>query len=70
MGEIVNLNRVRKRRARARAALDAKENRVRFGRTAVETAEDRRAEVSRATLLDDSFREPEPPPGPSPTDRA
>ena len=70
MGEIVNLNRIRKRRARARAALDAKENRVRFGRTAVETQQDQRPEVSRATLLDDSFRKPEPSSDPSSTNLA
>ena len=52
MGEIVNLNRVKKRRARARDAALAEENRVRFGRTNVAKLNDRRAEAARRALLD------------------
>ena len=33
MGEVINLNKVRKRKARTDAAAQAAENRVRFGRT-------------------------------------
>ena len=33
MGEVINLNKARKRKARADAAAQAAENRVRFGRT-------------------------------------
>ncbi len=59
MGEIVNLNRARKRLARAREALDAKQNRVRFGRTIVETTNDHRRESAREALLDGKLPEPD-----------
>ena len=57
MGEIVNLNRARKRLDRAREALDAKENRVRFGRTRAEKACDHRAGKIREALLDGKLPE-------------
>ncbi len=44
MGEIVNLRRMKKRRARAEAADAARESRVRHGRTAAERQNDQRAE--------------------------
>ena len=59
MGEIVNLNRARKRLARAREALDAKENRIRFGRTGAEKQNDHRAEITREALLDGKLPEPD-----------
>ena len=52
MGEIVNLRSMKKRLARAAEAREAKENRVRHGRTKAETANDRRAETRRTGLLD------------------
>ncbi|TLU73829.1 DUF4169 family protein [Lichenicoccus roseus] len=42
MGEIVNLNQVRKQRARAEARKLAQENRVRHGRTGAQKQSDRR----------------------------
>ncbi|WP_428375806.1 DUF4169 family protein [Lichenicoccus sp.] len=43
MGEIVNLNQVRKQKARAEARHQAQENRVRHGRTGAQKLNDRRA---------------------------
>ena len=60
MGEIVNLNRARKRRARAQEAALAEENRVRFGRTGTAKLNDRRAEEQRRALLDGVRREDVP----------
>ena len=50
MGEIVNLRRVRRRKQRETVALEAAENRVRFGRTAAERDEEaqRKATLERA----------------------
>jgi len=56
MGEIVNLRSVKKRLARAEQAAEAKENRIRHGRTKAATANDRRAEQRRVALLDGSAR--------------
>jgi hypothetical protein len=56
MGEIVNLRSVKKRLGREAAKQDAKESRVRHGRTKAELANDRRAEARRAALLDGSAR--------------
>lgn len=51
MGEIVNLRREKKRRARDEAAQAAAENRVRFGRDAVQKAKDKRsAELFRSNF--------------------
>ena len=52
MAEIVNLRRVKKQRARAEQARDAKENRIRHGRTAAQKENDARAEQRRQALLD------------------
>ena len=52
MGEIVNLRRVKKQRTRAEQAQEAKENRVRHGRTAAQKANDARAEQRRQEFLD------------------
>ena len=59
MGEIVNLHRAKKRRERKEAAAAAQQNRVRHGRTAAETANDRRDETRRKAALDALRREPE-----------
>ena len=52
MGEIVNLRSVKKRVIRAKQAAEAKENRIRHGRTGSEKANDHSAEVRRAAQLD------------------
>ena len=52
MGEVVNLNRLRKAKARAEAEATASANRARHGRTAAGKANDRRAEARREALLD------------------
>jgi hypothetical protein len=56
VGEIVNLQREKKRRVRDEAATLAKQNRVRHGRTKAERANDRRVEERRQALLDASRR--------------
>jgi hypothetical protein len=56
MGEVVNLNQARKRKAR-----DAAANRVKHGRTATEKANDRRAEARRLAQIEDKRRDDEPP---------
>ena len=57
MAEPVNLNRVRKQKAKAEAALEAAANRAKHGRTKVQKDNDRRAEERRQTLLDGTKRE-------------
>jgi hypothetical protein len=52
--EIVNLNRVRKRRAAEASALQAAENRIRHGRTKAERMAVERVEAQRAKLLDNA----------------
>ncbi|WP_029003144.1 DUF4169 family protein [Azorhizobium doebereinerae] len=47
MGDVVNLNRARKSRARTKAQADAAENRVRFGRTKAE----REAQTAQKRLM-------------------
>ena len=58
MGEIVNLNRVKKQQARAAATAEAAANRAKHGRTAAEKANDRRDEARRLALLDGAKRPP------------
>ena len=58
MGEIVNLNRVKKQQARAAATAEAAANRAKHGRTAAEKANDRRAEARRQAMLDGAKRPP------------
>ncbi len=60
MAEIVNLNRAKKRRARAQEAALAQQNRVRFGRTGAEKARDQRTQAARETLLDGKRRASSP----------
>jgi hypothetical protein len=57
MGEIVNLNRVRKARAKAAAATAAVANRAKHGRTGAQKASDRAEAVRRKALLDGAKRE-------------
>lgn len=52
MGEIVNLNRVRKAKAKADRAVQATENRVKYGRTKAEKQKERAAEQAAARHLE------------------
>lgn len=56
MGDIVNLNRFRKQQERRRKEDEAAENRVRFGRTKAERAQDRGEEDRRNRDLDGKKR--------------
>lgn len=57
MGEVVNLNKMRKARAKTAAAAKAVENRAKFGRNKAEKARDdaERARIERA--VDESQRD-------------
>lgn len=57
---VVNLNKVRKARARATDKAVAKANRVKFGRTAAERKADETAVRKLDRTLDQSRREPDP----------
>jgi hypothetical protein len=57
MAEIVNLNRVRKARARTTAAVEAAANRAKHGRTGAQKASDRAEAARRKALLDGAKRE-------------
>ncbi|WP_372623460.1 DUF4169 family protein [Falsiroseomonas sp.] len=57
MAEIVNLNRLKKARAKAEAAAQAAANRAKHGRDKAQKANDRAAEARRAQLLDGAKRE-------------
>ncbi|WP_149536211.1 DUF4169 family protein [Siccirubricoccus phaeus] len=57
MGEVINLNQVRKAKAREAAAAEAAANRARHGRTGPEKENDRRAEARRQALLDGARKE-------------
>ena len=52
MAEIINLNRVRKARAKSEAEINAANNRVRFGRTRAEKEADRLEAERRKKELD------------------
>ena len=52
MGEVINLRSAKQRVIRDRKAAEAKENRIRHGRTGSEKANDRRVEARRAEQLD------------------
>lgn len=60
MAEIVNLNRFKKAKARDSAQKEAAENRVRFGRSKTEKANDQRERERRAQLLSGKERAPSP----------
>ncbi len=57
MDGIVNLNRARKAKARADGSRTAALNRVKFGRTAAEKAQDRASREEAARQLDQAKRE-------------
>jgi hypothetical protein len=57
MGEIVNLNRVKKARARAAAAAEAAANRAKHGRTGARKATELADAARRRALLDGAKRE-------------
>jgi hypothetical protein len=57
MGEIVNLNRIRKAREKAARQAEASANRVKHGRTGAEKQADRSAEARRQSLLDGAKRD-------------
>jgi hypothetical protein len=57
MAEIVNLNRVKKARAKAEAAAEAAANRAKHGRSKAQKQADRAAEDRRRRLLDGARRE-------------
>jgi hypothetical protein len=60
MGEVINLNRVRKRKAREQAAAQAAENRARHGRTK-EQKQREAAAAEEAQKKLDGLRREEPP---------
>lgn len=68
MAEIVNLNKFRKKKARAAAVVKAAENRVRFGRTKAEKARDVQVELEAQHRLDQLRREREPDEPPAPAE--
>jgi hypothetical protein len=57
MAEIVNLNRVRKAKARVDAVKTADANRARFGRTKAERQAEAAEQARRTALLDGAKRE-------------
>lgn len=58
MGELLNLNKARKARARADKAATAVANRVAHGRTRAERARDAAETARHAALLDGARRDP------------
>ncbi len=60
MAEIVNLNRVKKAKAKRQAATQAATNREKHGRTKAEKARDAAGEVQRNALLDGARKEAGP----------
>lgn len=70
MGKVINLNKVRKQKARDAAEVQAAANRVRFGRTKAEKARDEAAVDESQHKLDLLKREPatgrDPEPEPRP----
>lgn len=60
MAEIVNLNRVKKARARTAAEALATANREKHGRSRAERAKDASEEASRNALLDGARKAPDP----------
>ncbi len=57
MAEIINLNQVRKARAKAAAQRDAEANRAKFGRTKAERDAEAAEEARRAAILDGAKRD-------------
>ena len=61
MGDVVNLRRIKKLRARAADKQSAENNRVRFGRAADQRASDRLEEARRTASLDGKRLQPTTP---------
>lgn len=61
MGKVINLNKVRKKKAREDAAAQAAGNRVRFGRTREQKERDAAAALETQRKLDQLKREPPKP---------
>ncbi len=59
MGEIVNLRQAKRRLARAKAAQDAQENRIRHGRTRTQTEVERLDAARREAVTSGAKLEPE-----------
>lgn len=57
MGDVINLNRARKARAKADRTVEAGANRAKFGRTKAEKAADAHALVRTTATLDGAKRE-------------
>lgn len=57
MGDVINLNRARKARAKAERVVKADANRARFGRTKAEKAADAQALARTTATLDGAKRE-------------
>jgi len=57
MGEIVNLNKARKARARSASQAEAAANRVKHGRTGAQKAQDRAEALRLKALLDGARRD-------------
>ena len=62
MSKVVNLNRLRKQKARAEADKQAAENRVRFGRSKAEKAREAAVAEEARRKLDQLRRDPAPEP--------
>jgi len=61
VGDVVNLNRFRKRKAKLEERARADENAIRHGRTPAEEARSDRERERRDAMLDGARREPGPP---------
>jgi hypothetical protein len=61
MADVINLNKQRKRRARAAEAVEAARNRVTFGRTAAQKKRDAAVAEDAARRMEQLRREPEDP---------
>ena len=59
MGDIVNLNKARKARAKAKAEKTAVENRARFGRTKAQKKQDAEARKKAKSTLDQASMRPD-----------
>jgi hypothetical protein len=57
MGDILSLSKARKTRAKAEKEQAAAENRIRFGRTKAEKAQDKALRLKAETKLDDHKRD-------------
>lgn len=60
MAKVINLNKVRKQKAREAATQQAAENRVRFGRTKAQKEHDASATLDMQRKLDQVRRDPDP----------